>query len=74
LVKRPFELLCAFKKRGSRQGAMSRCAPPFDSSLGQPCLREVMREQLRLGRGSGGILIAQNLTRAAVKSLATALE
>jgi hypothetical protein len=33
LVKRPFELLCGFNKRGSRQGALSRCAPPFDSGL-----------------------------------------
>ena len=74
LVKRPFELLCAFKKRGSRQRALSRCAPPFDSGFGQPCLREVMREQLRLGCSSGGKLIAQNLTRAAVQSLATALK
>src|SRR5262249_11161061 len=33
-----------------------------------------MREQLRLGRSRGGKLIAQNLTRAAVQSLATALK
>src|SRR6185312_13921901 len=33
-----------------------------------------MREQLRLGCSSGGKLIAQNLTRAAVQSLATALK
>src|SRR5215470_8098512 len=31
-----------------------------------------MREQLRLGSSSGGKLIAQNLARAAVQSLATA--
>jgi len=74
LVKRPFDLLCPFKKRGSRQGALSRCAPPLNSGFGHPCLREVMREQLRLGCSSGGKLIAQNLTRAAVQSLATALK
>src|ERR1700751_2073383 len=33
-----------------------------------------MREQLRLGCSSGGKLISQNLTRAAVQSLATALK
>ena len=33
-----------------------------------------MREQLRLGCNGGGKLIAQNLTRAAVQSLATALQ
>src|SRR5438477_5030703 len=33
-----------------------------------------MREHLRLGCSGGGKLIAQNLTRAAVQSLATALE
>ena len=33
-----------------------------------------MREQLRLGCSSGGKLIAENLTCAAVQSLATALE
>ena len=74
LVKRPFELLCGFNKRGSRQGALSRCAPPFDSGFGHPCLREVMREQLRLGCSGGGKLIAQNFTRAAVQSLAAALK
>ena len=62
LVKRPFELLCAFNKRGSRQRALSRFAPPFDSGFGQPCLREVMREQLRLGCSGGGKLIAQNFS------------
>ena len=34
LVKRPFELLSAFEKRGSCQGALSSRAPPFDSGLG----------------------------------------
>jgi len=53
---------------------LSRLAPPFDSGFGQPCLREVMREQLRLGCSGAGKLIAQNLTRAAVQGLATALK
>ena len=34
LVKHPFELLRAFKKRGTRQRALSRSAPPFDSGFG----------------------------------------
>ena len=63
LVKRPFELLCAFKKRGSRQRALSRLAPPFDGGFGHARLREVMREQRRLGRSGAGKLIAQNLSR-----------
>ena len=33
-----------------------------------------MREQLRLGGSSGGKLIAQNLSRAAVQRLPTALK
>ena len=74
LSKRSFELLRGFNKRGSRQGSLSRYAPPFDSGFGQPRLREVMREQLRLGCSSGGKLIAENLACAAVQSLATALE
>src|SRR5258708_7614908 len=74
LVKRPFELLSGFNKRGSRERALSRRAPPFDSGFGQPCLREVMREQLRLGCSSGGKLIAQNFTCAAVQSQTAALE
>jgi hypothetical protein len=51
LVKRPPELLDAFNKRGSRQGTLSGCTPPFDSGFGHPCLRVVMREQLRLALG-----------------------
>src|ERR1700756_1690675 len=74
LVKRPFELLRAFNKCVSRHRALSRCAPPFDGGFGHPCLREVMREKLRLGCSGGGKLIAQDLTRAAVQSLATALK
>jgi hypothetical protein len=45
-----------------------------DSNFDQPCLREVMRQQLRLGCSGGGKLIAQNFTRAAVQRLATALQ
>jgi hypothetical protein len=74
LVKRAFELLSAFEKRRSCQGALSSRAPPFDSGFGQPSLCEVMREQLRLGCSSGGKLIAQNLSRAAVQCLPTAFE
>jgi hypothetical protein len=51
LVERPFELLRAFNKRVSRHRALPRCAPPFDSGFGHACLREVMREQLRLALG-----------------------
>src|SRR5262249_28082289 len=74
LIKRPFELLLSFNKRGSRQGALSGFAPPFDSTIRQPCLREVMREQLRLGCSSGWKLIAENFARTAMQRLATALE
>src|SRR5262245_6790305 len=66
LVKSSCELLCGFNKRGSRDRALSRYAPPFDRGFGQPCLREVMREQRRLGCSGGGELITQNLSRAAV--------
>jgi hypothetical protein len=34
LVERPLELREAFNKRGSRQRALSRRAPPFDSGFG----------------------------------------
>ena len=42
-------------------GSLPRSAPPFDRGFGQPCLREVMREQLRFGCSGVGKLIAQNL-------------
>ena len=74
LVKRPFELLHPFKKRGPRQRPLSRSAPPFDSGFGHSCLGEVMREQRRFGCSGVGKLIAQNLSRTAVQSLPTALK
>ena len=74
LVKRTCELLCGFNQRRALQRPLSRFAPPFDRSLGQARLREVMREQLRLGRSGGGKLVAQNLGDAAVQDLAPALE
>ena len=64
LGKRPVELLHAFKKRGSRQRALSRSAPPFDSGFGHPCLREVMREQLRLALGNLRKLVFERFSNA----------
>src|SRR5215467_10259759 len=61
-------------KGGTSQRLVAGFAPPFDRGFDQPRLREVMREQLRLGRSGGDKLIAQNLTRAAVQCLATALK
>ena len=70
LGKRPFELLRAFKKRGSRQRALSRSAPPFDSGFGHPCLREVMREQLRLALGNLRKLVFERFSNAGVQRVA----
>ena len=44
LVKRPFELLRAFKKRGSRQRALSRSAPKTDRLLDQTGLSVMARQ------------------------------
>ena len=67
LVKRPFELLRAFKKRGSRQRALSL---PFDSGFGHPCLREMMREQLRLALGNLRKLVFERFSNAGVQRVA----
>ena len=56
LVERARELLRGFNQRRALQRPLSRFAPPFDRGFGQARLREVMRQQLRLGRSGGGEL------------------
>jgi hypothetical protein len=70
LVERPFELLDAFNKRGSRQGALSGGAPPFDSVFGYPSLCKVMREQLRLALGNLRKLVFERFSNAGVQRVA----
>jgi len=62
-------LTCSVPSR-SADRARERCpaVPHHSIAASSSLLREVMREQLRLGCSSGGKLIAQNLTRAAVQS------
>ena len=67
LVKRPFELLRPFKKRGSRQRALSRSAPKTDRLLDQARLSAVARQQLGLTLSDIGELALEGFSDAGVQ-------
>src|SRR5262249_13241617 len=68
------EMLNGFDERRALQCPMARFIAPFDGHFSEPRLSEVMRQQFRLGRGGVGKPIPQNLSRATMQSLATALK
>src|SRR5271166_3832962 len=55
------------------QGVVARPAPPFDCRIVEPSLREMMRDDLGLGRRALGI-VAKDFGGAPVQRLPAALE
>src|ERR1700692_3154536 len=68
------ELLYGFNQCRALQRPLPRYVPPFERGLGETCLGEVMRHQLRLDRRRGGEIAEQCLDDAAVQNLTPALE
>ena len=74
LGDRACELLYRFRERRALQRALPRLAPPFDRRFGESSLREMMRQQFRLGCCPGREAVAQRFGNMAVQDLPSALE
>jgi len=68
------ELLYGLQLAPSSPATAAPLCPPFERGLGETCLGEVMRHQLRLDRRRGGEIAEQCLGDAAVQNLTPALE
>lgn len=63
---------CFFEGRPA-QRKVTRFSPPLDRRLVEPCVGKVMGDELRLGRGKGRKLVAQDFGDVLVYDLPAAL-